>query len=111
MAIQDHFIHTITHKPEGVPDEWGEPVESATPMQQTVNARVEWDRKIVMGRDGRDRVCSGIVFVGNDIDLIKAGDLIEFEGRDYIVEKADRCETHVPWGGDPDREHWEVYIV
>lgn len=111
MAIQDHFIHTIIHKPKAPTDEMGDPIGVATPDQQTANARVEWDTRTVMDRSGLERVALGVVFVGNDIALIEPEDLIEFEDHDYVVLTANRCETHVLWGGDMPREHWEIWFT
>ena len=102
---------------EGVgTDQYGEPLDAATPTMLTLYARVEFDNARVINNRGEEIPCAAYVFIphwyvdpatGEQTELTIGGqDRIVFEGRTYAIARSDRQEE---WSNGVGR-HWGVWI-
>jgi len=121
--VSRYFIHTvwiirgITGSAGTGGDQYGEALpEGPTPAALEVNARVEWDRNLVIDDSGKEVVAQAIVFLSHEYTDPGTGDTVPldigpedrilYQGREHTIAARKFMEG---WLQDPGR-HWELYI-
>ena len=123
--VESYCIHTIIllrgpSGDEGVGlDDYGEPIESATPVTLSLKARVEWTNDRVIDDTGEEVICAARIFIpptypdpdtGVDTELtIGPQDRIIVEHQPDRTLAMARRDFEEGWADDRGR-HWDIYV-